>query len=69
MHHLFADGRGSSATPLSTQTALLLMKLSNLSHASNRRLLQVNHKTIEDLENRLSGLACGKMGGNERSDV
>lgn len=56
LHPLFVDGRGSGCLPLSTQSALLLLLLNNISHPAIHRLLDVNHKVIEDWDNRLSDL-------------
>lgn len=53
---LFVDGRGSGCLPLSTQSSLLLMLLNNISHPAIHRLLDVNHKVIEDWEQRLCDL-------------
>ena len=49
LHPLFVDARGSSATSLRTQAALLMLKLNNVPHATIHRLLEVNHKSIESI--------------------
>ena len=53
LHPLFVDGRGAGTTTLQTQAALLFLKLNNVSHAVIHRLLNINHKVIEDMEKRL----------------
>ena len=39
-----------------TQPALLLLKLNNVANATIHRLLEVNHKAIEDADRRLCAL-------------
>jgi hypothetical protein len=38
---------------LSTQAAMLMLLLNNVEHAAIHRLLQINHKAIEDMQKRL----------------
>ena len=54
LHPWFTDGRGTSSTPLQTQAAVLLMKVHNVSLPSTCQLLNVNHKFVEDMGNRLT---------------
>ena len=53
LHPLFVDARGTSATSLRTQAALLMLKLNNVPHATIHRLLGVNRKSIESMGSRL----------------
>ena len=53
LHPLFVDGRGTGTTRLQIQAALLFLILNNVSHAVIHRLLNINHKVIEDMEKRL----------------
>ena len=52
-HPLFVEGTGSGSTPLPTQAAMLMLLLNNVPHAAIHRLLQINHKAIEDMQKRL----------------
>ena len=52
LHPFFTDGRGSSATPLQTQAAVLFLKLQNVSNAAVHQVLNVNHKFTEDMATR-----------------
>ena len=52
-HPIFVEGTGSGCTPLSTQAAMLMLLLNNVEHAAIHRLLQINHKAIEDMQKRL----------------
>lgn len=56
LHPLFLDARGSAATSLQHQAALLMLILNNVKYATIHRLLHVNHKAIEDMKRRLLGL-------------
>ena len=50
------DGRGSSASSLQQQSAVLLLLLNRVSHPVIHRLLRANHKMIEDMDKRLAVL-------------
>ena len=54
LHPWFTDGNGTGATSLQTQSAVLLLKLQNISNASVHQLMDVNHKVPEDVYNRLT---------------
>ena len=56
LHPIFKDATGASATPLQTQSALLFVLLNRIPHPAIHRILHINHKAIEDMENRLSHL-------------
>ena len=56
LHPIFKDATGASATPLQTQSALLFLLLNRIPHPAIHRILHINHKAIEDMENRLSHL-------------
>jgi len=69
LHPIFVDGRGTGATPLQTQSALLFLLLNGISHPAIHRVLHINHKAIEDMENRLSRLREGWVEEKEKSIV
>ena len=69
LHPIFVDGRGTGATPLQTQSALLFLLLNGISHPAIHRILHINHKAIEDMENRLSRLRKRWVEEKEKSIV
>lgn len=54
LHPFFTDGRGSSATPLQTQAAVLFLNLQNVSNAAVHQVMNINHKFTEDMATRLA---------------
>ena len=56
LHPLFTDGRGTGATSLQDQSAMLLLKLLRVPHPAIHVLLDINHKGIEDMEKKLCEL-------------
>ena len=56
LHPIFKDATGASATPLQTQSTLLFLLPNRIPHPAIHRILHINHKAIEDMENRLSHL-------------
>ena len=56
MHPIFSEGFGTAAQSLQSQAALLLLNLNGIPYGVIHRLLGVNHKAIEDVENKLCKL-------------
>jgi hypothetical protein len=69
LHPIFVDGRGSSHTPLQTQSALLFLLLNRVSHPAIHCILALNHKAIGDMGKRLNHLRKGWVEEKERSIV
>ena len=54
LHPLFQECRGPQGHTLQVQAAVLLLKLAEVKNDKTHKLLDVNHKAVEDMDKRLS---------------